>query len=528
MVPALKDYGNEIDNLQQYIANGTVDVMGLFMDSTANAMQVLQQTGANVRKSLLGSAAVASGMPMQQFEQQYSQIQGLPPAQQNQILSQAFPDAAARFQSSQISPDTGDRSTGAVTPAAPTTPASGTTQPSTPSGPVPIVQRTRGPGDTFNFSTSFREEGTQGQTAQQTPQASDYQYSGYQDRGTPSISSNIRGFGVGSVQPTQAAPGTGFYGAMDQLNRGEARSLAALAQGTGQARTDIIEGRDAALGRLDPYSAAGREALQREAALSGALGPEAQQEAIDAYIESPGQQYLRERQEQALLRNTAAIGGLGGGRVRTALMEQAMGIASTQQQQHLENLRSLAGRGQQADTTGASIQANAGAQLAQLAEALGVRGANLVAMSAQEKAGLAERAGLSLAQLDQIIGTAQAGQLATLGGQLATTQAGGLADIAGLGQQGATTQLTGQQNISQILANLATQQGTNLANLGVMGGSALAAGQAQAGHTMGQMFQDLGQLGAYALANKAEATQPNAWASGQPVPNTYTNTGMGR
>jgi hypothetical protein len=139
---------------------------------------------------------------------------------------------------------------------------------------------------------------------------------------------------------------------------------------------------------------------------------------------------------------------------------------------------------------------------------------------------------MSLAQLDQMIGAAQAGQLATLGGQLAGAMSGGLADVASLGQQGATNQLTGQQNISQILANLATQQGTNLAGLQTAGGSALAAGQAQAGHTMGQTFQDLGNLGAYALANRAEVTQPtNPLPAGSVAGNPatdYYGTGMGR
>ena len=45
---------------------------------------------------------------------------------------------------------------------------------------------------------------------------------------------------------------------------------------------------------------------------------EQQQQAFAAFSESPGQRFLRDRQEKALLRNAASIGGLRGGNVRTA------------------------------------------------------------------------------------------------------------------------------------------------------------------------------------------------------------------
>lgn len=531
MVPALKDYGNEIDNLQQYVANGTVDVMKILADTTTNAMQVLQQSGANARKAFLGSAAISQGIPQQQFEQQYSQIQGMPPAQQDQILSQAFPQAMQSFQqmtgrgsfsSQQMPGDTGDRSTGQTSAAIPGTPASTVTT----SGSIPSTYRgtqqdlDRGyspfegrPGYDTKSALAGMANGNSKRTVYKaaTPETpAQYEYSGYQDRGTPGINANVSNLGMGIVGNQEAAPGTGFYGAMEQLQGGENRSLAALAGGTGIARNDIMTGRDAALDNLQPYSSAGRSALGVEAALSGALGPEAQQEAINNYIESPGQEYLRNRMEQSLLRNAGATGGLGGGRVLTALQEQAMGIASTQQQQHLENLRNLAQRGQQADTGAAEINMSAASQLAGLAERLGVRGADLVNMNAQQKAALAERVGIQLADLDKAIGAAQAGALSQLGGQLSSTLAAGIGDVASLGERAAGTQLQTHQGISQLGANLATQTATNVANLTAAGGSALAVSQNQAGATMGQAFQDLGKIGAYAI--NSQPAQPSSLA----------------
>lgn len=101
-------------------------------------------------------------------------------------------------------------------------------------------------------------------------------------------------------------------------------------------------------------------AFQLEQALTGVLGPEAQQEAFTNFLESPGQEFLRKEQEQALLRNEAAIGGLGGGRVRTALQEQAFGRASTNLQQALENIRSVRGSEQQIQANIANLLSSGG------------------------------------------------------------------------------------------------------------------------------------------------------------------------
>lgn len=77
----------------------------------------------------------------------------------------------------------------------------------------------------------------------------------------------------------------------------------------------------------------------------GLRGAEAEQAAISGFTESPGQAFLRERQERALLRNEAALGGLGGGNVRTALQEQAFGIASTQLGERKDRLAEVASLG---------------------------------------------------------------------------------------------------------------------------------------------------------------------------------------
>ena len=127
-----------------------------------------------------------------------------------------------------------------------------------------------------------------------------------------------------------------------QVGRGDVR--ASTEQGIGA----IQAGTDAATGRLDPYAQTGQGALNVEAARAGAYGPEAQAQAFADYQSSPGQQWFQDQQEEALLRNASATGGLRGGSTQTALQEQAMGRASTNYQQDLMNLRSLGERGQAA------------------------------------------------------------------------------------------------------------------------------------------------------------------------------------
>lgn len=101
---------------------------------------------------------------------------------------------------------------------------------------------------------------------------------------------------------------------------------------------------------LGPSIEGGDLARQQQLGLLGLLGPEAQQAAQDQFQESPGQQFIRERQQRALTRNQAAIGGLGGGNIRTALQEQAAGFAQQDFGNQFNRLSALSGAGQTAAT----------------------------------------------------------------------------------------------------------------------------------------------------------------------------------
>lgn len=109
--------------------------------------------------------------------------------------------------------------------------------------------------------------------------------------------------------------------------------------------------RDESAQGLSPYTEVGGQAAREQAALLGLGGPGAQEAAFGRFVESPGQEFFRKRQERALLRNQAAIGGLGGGNVRTALQDQAFQRAQTDYQNRLSRLGALADRGMRGTQT---------------------------------------------------------------------------------------------------------------------------------------------------------------------------------
>ena len=101
---------------------------------------------------------------------------------------------------------------------------------------------------------------------------------------------------------------------------------------------------------LQPQIEAGNLALSQQRALTGLDGNEAQQTAFDQFNQSPGQQFMQERAQKALIRNSAAIGGLGGGNIRSALVQQGVGFAQQDYNNQFNRLAGIAGQGQQATT----------------------------------------------------------------------------------------------------------------------------------------------------------------------------------
>jgi len=107
---------------------------------------------------------------------------------------------------------------------------------------------------------------------------------------------------------------------------------------------------DVTQGNLQPSLEAGNLAREQQQALLGLSGTEAQQAAFSGLENSPGQQFLRDRAQKNLVRNASAIGGLGGGNVRSALVQQGVGFAQQDLQNQFGRLGQLAEQGQAAGT----------------------------------------------------------------------------------------------------------------------------------------------------------------------------------
>lgn len=152
---------------------------------------------------------------------------------------------------------------------------------------------------------------------------------------------------------------------------------------------------------IQPFAQVGQAALGSRAALAG-LGGQAGQEAAFAQLsESPGQRFIRERQQRALLRNASAIGGLGGGNIRTALQEQASGFALQDIDRQRQELAQLSGGGLQAGTTLGALGATTAGNIADLTQAqAAARATGILGAQQAEASGLEQAVGLATTLAD--------------------------------------------------------------------------------------------------------------------------------
>jgi len=107
---------------------------------------------------------------------------------------------------------------------------------------------------------------------------------------------------------------------------------------------------DITQGNLQPSLEAGNLARTEQLALLGLSGEEAGAAATANLGNLPGQQFLRDRAQKNLLRSSSAIGGLGGGNVRSELVQQGVGFAQQDLQNRFGRLGQVAGQGQAAGT----------------------------------------------------------------------------------------------------------------------------------------------------------------------------------
>ncbi len=118
--------------------------------------------------------------------------------------------------------------------------------------------------------------------------------------------------------------------------------------------------------QFQPFQEAGVAALGQQQALLGLSGQEEQQAAFAGLEESAGQKFLRARAQKNLLQNASAIGGLGGGNVRSALVQQGVGFAQQDLENQFSRLGQVSGQGQAATTSVGQFGQQASGNIANL------------------------------------------------------------------------------------------------------------------------------------------------------------------
>lgn len=292
-----------------------------------------------------------------------------------------------------------------------------------------------------------------------------------------------------------------------------------------QLRTDVTN-------PINQFVGAGYDAQQQQAALIGALGPEAQQQAIQAFQNSPGQDFLREEQERAIVRNASATGGLGGGNVLEELQRRAAGRASQQFDTRVGQLGDLSTQGLNAanfsGVLGGQIgtargelfstaaletlktRARLGEGLAGSFEAQGTAGSRVFTDTARNLADTSISTGASLAGVAQDTGAA-ASRLVT---DVAKTKA---ADRLGVGEEKSRI----IANLTAAMAGLDTAEAAEISRLTGMSASALSNLMLAASNGDAAALQQLGVV----LANISSA-QASQSAAQPGIPGVDTTAGM--
>jgi hypothetical protein len=263
----------------------------------------------------------------------------------------------------------------------------------------------------------------------------------------------------------------GLAGAENAQTGGLRGALNTVGMGADQARADLTQGGAGANNTLNRYYDPGYRANDYQAALSGALGGQAQQAAFDNFQNSPGQQYLVNESERAIRRNAAATGGLGGANVQRALQENAIGLASQDFNNAYNRLGEVSDRGLGAGGQMAGNMMNTGSALANLSAGSAANAANMIYGTGRDMGAGRTRAGEMIANNIQS-GSQNLANLNMGAGQaMSGVQGQGASQLANLLAGYGRDDLQANAQLASLLANISQGAGTTVARLPSLGGT---------------------------------------------------------
>jgi len=310
-------------------------------------------------------------------------------------------------------------------------------------------------------------------------------------------------------QQSEMAQLQGLAGGEQALTEGQRASLENLYRT--QQRTSGLY--DKGIGYYEPYTQAGLGAYNQQAALSGALGPEAQQKAYAAYQQSPGVAFAQQEAERAILRNASALGGLGGGNVRDELSRRAVGTYMQDFQNQFGRLGDVSAQGYNAANQAANMRGmQAGSE-----QTLGMTAAqipmNVGSAIAQGRFQTGQTIGGQRGQLGQIMGNQAYQAGSDIASAIANTtsslsaltnaQGAGMSDIMSntvnnvnnLYQAAAAGDSEAISQLQSILSNLSTGAGSSYSNVPIVPGAVTNLAQGVAG--IGAGFSNSGNTNNY-------------------------------
>jgi len=400
------------------------------------------------------------------------------------------------------------------TPVRPTTPvAPVTTAPVSPGSPLTPAVMPNSPTANPNASINYNAVNNTGFAPNFNAQQ-DYNYA---QQDVPYGLTAAQAAMTSGQQQSEMAQLQGLAGGERALTEGQRASLQNLA--LTQQRTSGLY--DKGIGYYEPYTEAGIGAYNQQAALSGALGPEAQQSAYAAYQQSPGVAFAQQEAERAILRNASALGGLGGGNVRDELSRRAVGTYMQDFQNQFGRLGDVSAQGYNAASQAAGMRGmQAGSE-----QTLGMTAAqipmNVGSAIAQGRFQTGQTIGGQRGQLGQIMGNQAYQAGSDIASAIANTtsslsaltnaQGAGMSDIMSntvnnvnnLYQAAAAGDSEAISQLQSMLANLSTGAGSSYSNVPLVPGAVTNLAQGVAG--IGAGFSNSGNTYNYTTPARSGA-----------------------
>lgn len=146
--------------------------------------------------------------------------------------------------------------------------------------------------------------------------------------------------------------------------------------------------------QLLPFIEGGQPAFEKQQALSGALGPEAQAAAFSAFQEDPGTEFLREQGLRLIDTGAGATGGLGGGERLRELTKFSQGLALQDLSNRFNRLGAVTGTGLTAAQALGGVSSGAASGISQALQSAGAgKAAGITGRAAGLRGGITQLAG---------------------------------------------------------------------------------------------------------------------------------------